>query len=251
MRPQKAKRGGWFSWKVASEREGEEALLEMVRAGTVKARRHPNLPPNSAIEWPRNQQVKLSQEVFSSKRKTTDEDTTTDTTQMSDESQAEFMQKFKAQRADHAHKCADSTHETSSPRGGAAASSSRGGAAASSSGSSVREHVKVAIASVRKAHSMWDKARREFVGLVSKSEKHPNTKGSAFERDLATFIAEGGKLDTEMMELETHFLEAGDLSDHHVKEGARLSTALHSLIKEGQKRASALKPWFKVAVASS
>ena len=44
--------GSWMSWEAAAKQEGEEALLEMVRAGTVASRPHPKLPPESSIQWP-------------------------------------------------------------------------------------------------------------------------------------------------------------------------------------------------------
>jgi hypothetical protein len=31
----------WTSWKEASDKDGEDVLLEMVEAGTVETRRHP------------------------------------------------------------------------------------------------------------------------------------------------------------------------------------------------------------------
>eukprot|EP00959_Pyramimonas_sp_CCMP1952_P303879 6359409-Pyramimonas_sp.AAC.1 len=44
--------GSWISWMEACTKEDEVALLEMVKANTVKSRPNPKLPPDTSIKWP-------------------------------------------------------------------------------------------------------------------------------------------------------------------------------------------------------
>ena len=56
--------GAWISWaKASAEEGGDDILFEMVKAQTVRLRRNPKLPPNSAIPYPRDQQVEYVKEV--------------------------------------------------------------------------------------------------------------------------------------------------------------------------------------------
>ena len=58
-----------MSWEKATKQEGEEALLEMIKAGTVETRPHPTLPANSAIKLAKNLQVAFEEDVWSSMKK--------------------------------------------------------------------------------------------------------------------------------------------------------------------------------------
>ena len=43
---------------------------------------------------------------------------------------------------------------------------------------------KTIVQHLRKAHNAWDRAKRDFVGMVLQSSEHENTKGSACRRPL-------------------------------------------------------------------
>ena len=66
--------GEWAPWKEVSDKEGHDALLEMVAAGSVVVRRHINLPPNSKIQYPYNQQVAYVRQKWSKVRRLTEEE---------------------------------------------------------------------------------------------------------------------------------------------------------------------------------
>ena len=53
----------WMSWKEGCGKEGEEVLLENVRAGTIQSMRNPDIPSNSKLKWPHFPQVRLKREI--------------------------------------------------------------------------------------------------------------------------------------------------------------------------------------------
>ena len=43
---------------------------------------------------------------------------------------------------------------------------------------------KLAMASIRKCHSLWDRQKRSYSASVDKSDNHPNTTGCKFIQEL-------------------------------------------------------------------
>eukprot|EP00972_Heterocapsa_arctica_P058713 8657075-Heterocapsa_arctica.AAC.1 len=56
-----------MAWHEAEQKEGYGCLLAQVKAGTILAHRHARLPADSAIPWPKNQQVRY---IIEKERKT-------------------------------------------------------------------------------------------------------------------------------------------------------------------------------------
>jgi hypothetical protein len=169
----------------------------------------------------------------------------------------------------------------------------------------ISEQDKVAVANIREAHSAWDRSRRDFEALVSKSAGHANTKGCKFELDLQALIPQGITLqfietfkvmticlfvvggpprsarsvpwdtprrsrsyqksilrtwrvsilshhvtgtaeDEVLQKLERAFLRGDKFANGDLILAAATCTKLADLIKIGNKKASALKPWFNV-----
>ena len=226
-------KGAWLPWKLAAEKEGLAELEEMVRLKTVELRPHPKLVGSKTILYPNNQQVRYTEDVFSSKRLRTTNHTQNDTTKADEKKAEAFEQEF-----------------TQWPRD----ASSSSGVAPTRQGQNTPtppqpsqcHEDKQAIANIRKAHGLWDRARRDFNGLAVKSSRHANTAGCTFEKDLITYINDGTSIDAAMMEVETSYMEKGQLSQAQRDEGESLASRLMATIKMGQKRAVALKPWFNV-----
>ena len=110
----------------------------------------------------------------------------------------------------------------------------------------ISDRDKVCIANVRKAHGLWDKARREWQGLLLRSKECENTQGCKFELDLEAAIIDGQKCDDENMLIESKFLGGAALSDEDIRVAASNATKLVDAIKGGNKKASAIRIWFEM-----
>ena len=82
------------------------------------------------------------------------------------------------------------------------------------------EKSKVAIQSLRKCHSLWDRANRDWQGVIKKSEACPNTQGTKIESDIEALISTASAVDGDAMALETQYLTAGVLTDAQIAAGA-------------------------------
>ncbi|CAK0797564.1 unnamed protein product, partial [Prorocentrum cordatum] len=233
----------WVPWAKAAEREGHECLLEMVQAGTVLSRKNPKLPADSKIEFPFNQQVKQQREVEHKKNKTIDErENATHEAVTSDGSEA-FLKEFT-----HASIKANSVlKEGSGNPPTTAPVSVLSGASVAGSGTHPPDDpkVKVAIQAIRRSHNVWDRSLRDFAALVQKSKDHPNTQGCKFEKDLESISSQGDLIDKKLVSLEQKYMNTGTLDDDDIKLGAEQVSAIQDVVKQGNKRATALRPWFK------
>jgi hypothetical protein len=153
----------------------------MVIAKTIASRQNAMLPPTTKIEWPRNLEVASLTESWNNKRKSIDETSN----EVAAGSSTDFEKKFdeyqnmgKKMRADTDVNTAKKAHQDAGKPG-------------VPKKDEVSEQDKVAVANIRKAHSAWDRSRREFSALVSKSASHANTKGCKFELDLQALIPQG------------------------------------------------------------
>jgi len=234
--------GGYFPWKEIADKEGHDALLEMVKAGTVVTRRHPKLPADSAIPYPYNQQVAYVVEKWkATTRNVTTEDGVTHTDADKD-TLAAFENRATGASSAFASRRAGTGGAVVAHVPQTAPDPKVAGAAPT--GPSPRD--KEAVANVRKANGLWDRAKREYTALVSKSKACSNTQGCTFEQYLEAMIKQGVTLDADLMKHETKFLEGKSYSNDDVSEMSRLATAAVDIIKAGNKKASALRPWFKV-----
>ena len=229
----------WQSWKTASEAEGEDALLEMVTAGTVESRKNPKLPANSKIQYPMNLQVRYKREIEYKRSKTSDEKELKEHETVTAASHEAFIKERMAKSITSSLGHSSDQSSVRSVDDG----SSAGQSAAAPAGD---PRVKVAIGAIRKWHGSWDRAGREFGALVKKSSEHQNTQGCKFENDLKDIIQDGDKIDKKLVDLEAKFLTGADFTDDDIKAGAEQTSLIKNKIKEGSRRASALRPWFKL-----
>ena len=193
------------------------------------------LPSSSSIPFPRNQQVRFVKEVFSRKRKRGEETRREDAGE-----DPETVESFAATYDHFVHNSLN-----------AALSSSAGSnlGAPPGPGKDVggqAERDKTTVTNLRKAHSLWDRSTRDFEALVRKSGSHPNTTGCKFEKDLVLIITSGASRDSAVKGFEQTFLEGKSFSDEEIKKAADVSNNVLKLVKEGQKKAAALRPWFKL-----
>jgi len=271
--------GAWIPWKEAVAKYGEDILTEMVIAKTIASRTNAMLPPNSKIEWPRNLEVAALTESWNNKRMSIDETSN----EVPAGSSTDFENKFdevqnmvKKMRADTGMIKKKTPEDAGKP-----------GALP------IPEQDKVAVANIRKAHTAWDRNRREFSALISKSSSHANTKGCKFELDLQALVPQGitlqfmetfkvmticlfvvggpprsaripeidfrtwrvsilshhvtGKTEDEVLQkLEQTFMRGETFTNDDLSLAAATCTKMADIIKTGNKKAVALKPWFKI-----
>jgi len=230
--------GGWYPWKEIAEKEGHDALIEMVTAGTVTIRRNPRLPITSQIPYPLNQQVAYEQEKWSRKRQTIEGK------RLEGELPQEEHEAFETQFA--SAKKATKISVADCRPGGSRDGQAPGQGQGTDPKGQPSERDKNTIAQLRKTHSLWDRAKREYQGLVSKSKGNPNTRGTAFEVALEAAINQGSQADSTLMGYETQYLGGRAFTDEDVSNLMALTNELVDLIKTSNKKATALRPWFKV-----
>ena len=230
------KDGEWMPYKQAEGIEGAEALNEMIQAGTVTTRRHPRLPENSKIPYPYNQQVAYVKETWSKKRRVVDTHTLSENAEATTANIESFMGDFNRES-------------------GAASSDMRvpvtkpitAGTKQKVDDQQVdADTLKVAVTSLRKGHSSWDRMKRDWLAVICKSENHQNTRGCKFESDLKHLMEHGDKLDKKICAMEGKHLTGVKLNADDIKESSAMTNELATIIKNGSKKANALKPWFIV-----
>ncbi len=150
--------GGWYPWKEIADKEGTEALLEMVSCGSVITRRQPKLPVHYKVVWPMNEQVKYETQTWSANTSTRDSHTSS-----TDEDDGVFSARFDGLRA--------AFHTT--PRSTTRIEPPPSDNTPTGTPTDTEQRDKIALASIRKAHSAWDRSRRDDACLVSKWGKKP------------------------------------------------------------------------------
>jgi len=221
--------GAWLPWNEVAKKEGHDALLEMISAGTVLCRRHIHLPLNSKIVYPFNQQVAYVKEGWSKQKKRSERESFNDTAAAGADDVAKFHRRWSESSPAKAPAKAP-------PQGPAPSPADKGGT----------ERDKVAIGNLRKTHSAWDRARREYTALVAKSKDHQNTSGCKLETDLGDAVTTGTNLDSKLLTYETKFLEGKAFTDAEIGSIAATVGQLVDIMKTNNKRAAAMKPWFKL-----
>ena len=198
--------GGWLAWKEVADKEGEEALVEMVKAGTVASRRHPFLPASSQIPWPMNLQIKYQVERFSKMRKVS-EGTTLQ--KKPEEATAEAVAEFEKNLA------TSSTSNSTQIMGMASPPTP-----SSEAKSTMRPQDKSTVAAVRKVHAAWDRCCRDIISVITQSQENPNTQGCKFEKDLDMAMHQGKEKDSLLVSLERVFMSGTSYSDEETWVGA-------------------------------
>lgn len=233
----------WMAWKKAEEIEGRECLKEMVEANTVPSMRNPKLPADTKIPWPDHLIVKLSRKVEHKRLRTSDTKEMAEHVSIDPHKHESFVKEHMQASIGISSNIGISPIESVSDSGasGATLPLPRG-----ENKPDLDPKVKAVVAGIRKAHSAWDKACREFEALVRKSSEHPNTKGCKFEKDLKELVTKGQDMDKVLVGLEQTFLTSQKLDDEQIKQATEQAATLHSKIKEGNKKAAALRPWFKL-----
>ena len=225
--------GRWISWSEASTKEGgDDILTEMLNAGTIQIRKNPKLPVNSSIKYPRSQQVAYVEDVWSRKIKDVEEEMVIERDHQEDivreyKESVPLMEGIKSEVEPAPKGPAPQPHGGKFPEENAA--------------------TKAAVTNCRKMHSQWDRISRDWGALVIRSKAHPNTVGCKLQLDIEKALVAGSKLDKYVVEMEIAFRDETKPPDTKLlKKVADACKELTGIIKQGQNKAIALKPWFKI-----
>ena len=223
-------KGKWVSWKEATTYEDEDVLLEGLRATppTVRSRPSKLLPYGSQIAWPRNLQIFWSHDVENDFRKRKDTETEYGACDTAASSREAFSKRFKScpgSQSKQEPKVEPSPPPPPEPK--------------------VDPRIKELVAHLRKAHSAWDRCRRDIQITVSRSNGCENTRGSKIEADANKSLARGDELDKAIQEIERACMTNDSLNDEDMEHAAELCQDVKNLIKEAGKKLAALKAWFK------
>ena len=232
--------GAWVSWKVASEKEGgDDVLQEMVSAGTVRARKNPKLPKDSKIPYPRNMQIAFVQEVWSSRKRIKK---TTSTNAKSDKNKNEFDAEFARQnKAQGSHPIQPIVGEDGGQQLSAQHAKPEDPDEKKKKAGERPARDKVTVAGVRKAHNSCDREMRLVMAVLSNSKKNRRTRESQIETEVAEWLDAAKNMDDGLVALEQQFLQGVDYSDEDIEASITKSKAVVDFLKLGKKKTDALK----------
>lgn len=240
--------GGWESWALASTREGgDDILMEMANHGTITMRRNPRLPATANVPWPRCQQVQYVEEKFSKWQKV---DNTKKTAKPSEMTPATFNANFQAATS-AAFPPTPSATVAQAPQQGKCQQQENSQQPQQSDEVKKQqkqqiEDSKKVVATLRKAHNAWDRAKRDYNNLLQRSQENVNTAGCRFEKDVASATVAGEKLDGTIISLEAAFFNNKVLDEAQIKEACDTTNELFDLMKSSADKCSAIRSWFKV-----
>ena len=249
---EKGAHGEWFGFKFAEQKEGYDVLVEQIRANLIEHRPHPRLPPNSAIQWPYNLQVRLVTEKDKAKKRSSEEESENIMSQTTDDLN-DWEAKFTSFQLTHFSNMGggnggsaptDSQSQSTHPSQVSLPPGIEPMRQVEASADELRD--RACVAHIRKAHNAWDKNKREFEGCITGSKKCPNTKGCKFETDLKECIDQGSACDASLVALEQKYLCNIRFSEAEVKMVSDVGAQLKQTIKTGGKIQVALKSWFKI-----
>ena len=155
----KSKESGWINFKAAADLDGETAVREMIAFGSVKTRRHPQLPPDSTLEWPHDQQVFYVTEKATSTEAEKDISEAQGDEPMDEE---KFDARRRATKAEVAHVA---------PPAATKARQAAPPPAAQQTQPTDHARDKECIAALRKAHSQWDRTKKDWMALLVKARR--------------------------------------------------------------------------------
>ena len=224
-------RGRFWTYKEMVDTEGEDAVLEMANFKTCDMRRNPRLPPNSAIPWPRNQEFWKDHDFKDKSTKVTDAKLEkSDHGQMDPEVHEQFRKAAELAKGKKAATMVSKSEE---------------GEGAPNNGPPL-EGMRDAIVAAKKAHSEWDRKKRDLEGVVGRSKLNENTKGCKFEQDLEAMIETGIQKDNVLLEYEKKFNTAVKMENEDLVKVKAETEELSKLAKEASKKSSALASWWKL-----
>jgi hypothetical protein len=217
----------WLSWKEALAKEDEDILVSALKSNPplLESRSNPRVPQGSSVPWPRNLEVKWVREGSKQLARTTDTSKDVGAMDSDPDSREAFAKKFKL------------GHVVEGP-------AVTPHVALSVQSAGVDPRIKDTCSHLRKAHSAWDRCRRDIEAVVSRSKANANTSGSKVEKDALAIVAVGEELDSKVQAMGRAYLTTNTLTEDQIDEAALLCQGVKDKIKEASKKSSALKAWF-------
>ena len=178
----------WIQWREATcSFYDEDALKEMVESGEVASRRNQKLKPDSKVPWPRNLEIFHVRTTHTKKQNTRDETVLQEGQDLNPETHQAFIEQ--SARLKMTNKLGEAGASSSHGLASADSASERGGSAKSG----VDAPTKACLVNIRKWHTAFDRARREWCACVADSANYDTTRGSKVESDLSNLGATGAR----------------------------------------------------------
>ena len=227
--------GKWVSFKYLSDRDGFDVVMEYINSKNVLCRRNPQLPPDSKIQYPFNQQLQFVQATWSNK--VISDDVQEQQAETSEDASMEYFLKE--------HEARQQARGSMDPKAAPSSCPPKHEPRTEEECKQQTEKSKVAIQAVRKCHSSWDRMKRDWQTVVKTSESCPNTQGSKLESDMKDLIASCSAIDQKIVDIESIFLSKSILTDDEIVSSCQHVQSMTAECKVGATKAQALRACFK------
>eukprot|EP00969_Alexandrium_andersonii_P351484 15435542-Alexandrium_andersonii.AAC.1 len=200
-------------------------------------RRNKHLPQQSTLEWPKDQQFFYNTETESEKHHFSEKLSLKERSEV-DRETAEMVDNLFDSGA------SSSLHLPPEPALGAASTPKL----PPEQEEKLAKKDQVAIVSVKKTHSEWDRKKREFTASLVASENCEHTRGTKFEAELKEVISLATACDENILQYEVRyktFAPGTHFSNKDIVEMAGQCKAIVEHIKSGQRYSTLLKSWMK------
>ena len=240
----KGDESAWISWTKLVEHEGEVAAMELAIHKTLRMRRSKNLPKESCLEWPKDQQFNYNTETESDKQSTLEKVGMKEKAEVDKETAEAFDTCFDKAASSSNQLLVASSSDRPAPR----AATAQLPAPLPENDEKLAKKDQAAITSVKKTHSEWDRKKREFTASLVASANCDHTRGTKFESDLKEVLSLANACDENILQYELRYTTFGPgahFSDKDIVEMAGQCKALVEHIKAGQRYSTLLKSWMK------
>ena len=227
--------GKWISWAKASEEEGgDDILMEMARSGAITMRLNTKLAPDTAIPYPRNQQVAYISETWSKRRKTT-------RTITSHEKPTIDKDTFDAQYAQAGQRILQRTPILPQPQQAGTPTPPK-----DESEEKPAENIKdgkkkdrpardkTTVSALRKSHNAMDREMRNVNATIVDSAVCKMTQNSEVETKLAAWLVKAKTLDDALTKQEQQYIQGRDYTDGQIKEAVDNIKACNDWLSKGK-----------------
>jgi len=113
------------------------------------------------------------------------------------------------------------------------------------------KEVQATLTMVSKTHTEWDKKRREYASVLSRSSGCAATAGSRFHAELVDSIEKGAEKDNLLMTHELSLRGKNDSSKDLIAETAATCEDIGKIIKRCGRKSTGLKAWIASAAEDS
>ena len=237
--------GGWFSYDFVVQKEGKLVTDEMLRLKTIQSRLHKGLVEGQhQVPLPHCLELKWTKELFSYKSKNKDSVTLEDTKEASPEERHAILAAMPKMSETSSAAALEMGSRNYEPSEAAYSSTSIDGGELPDSG--LVQKVTIAMKNASKAHSEWDRAKRQWNATLAMSAANPRTKDTQTHTELQDIIVEASKLDEKLAAIETKYKANLPIDLGMIEEVREMCDEVYRHKKEGGVRSNMLIAWIRM-----